>query len=69
MTKKHHPHNRLERIKARRNHEVDKLDAKAHKEQRESKVWLKLTKESLEQWERNHELEQVANSQAAKADR
>lgn len=51
MTKKHHPKNRFERMKARRREEDSKLDAKAHKEKREPKVWFKLSKESLKDWE------------------
>ena len=60
MTKAHHPHNRLERMKARRKKEISKLDEKTHKEERASKVWRKLSAESLKEWEIRNELDKVA---------
>lgn len=56
MSKKHHPHNRLERLKLAKKNEVDKLDAKIHAEERASKVWKKLSEESLKEWETRYEL-------------
>lgn len=61
MTKKHHPHDRLERIKVRKKYAKPSIrfeDKKEKQEERSSKVWYKLTREELEEREYEDELRQ-----------
>lgn len=60
MTKKHHPHNRAERLALKQ--ELDETKPKR------ASVWRKLTQESLKDWESKHELEQVADYPTASKD-
>lgn len=50
-----HPHTRAERLALKELDEKPKAD-------RATRVWRKLTKETLAEWESRHEHEQVANS-------